>query len=121
MIYRGQGLNENSVTGERRGRYRLTFGDRDYLADTLGIRTDLDLRTLGETADMEVDWESTFYPKIPDANPDPNFWCRESHFSDGLSKYGREGDSWTRRVELYLLDCGVTEFEIAAFRAIMLE
>jgi len=204
MIYRGQGLNENSVTGERRGRCRLTVEDRDYLAGTLGIRTDLDLRTPGETADMEesplgrgvklvrssspfyrgiflkngapdrlhgtmatmaenfrvfcrrenypvyvhciggsdrtgslayillgvlgvdrhdmeVDWESTFYPKIPDANPDPNFWCRESHFNEGLSKYGEEGDSWTRRIELYLLDCGVTEDEIAAFRAIMLE
>ena len=71
--------------------------------------------------DLEVDWESTFYPKIPDENPDPKFWCRESHFNDGFSKYGKEGDSWNRRIELYLLDCGVTEAEIATFREIMLE
>jgi hypothetical protein len=71
--------------------------------------------------DLEVDWESTFYPKIPDENPDPHYWCRESHFNDGFSKYGKEGDSWNRRIELYLLDCGVTEAEIATFRDIMLE
>lgn len=71
--------------------------------------------------DLETDWESTFYPRIPDRNPDPNHWCRESHFNDGFSKYGKEGDSWNRRIELYLLDCGVTEAEIAAFRDIMLE
>ena len=71
--------------------------------------------------ELETDFESTFYPNIPDANPDPNFWRRESHFNDGFSKYGKEGDSWNRRIELYLLDCGVTEEEIAAFRSIMLE
>jgi hypothetical protein len=32
-----------------------------------------------------------------------------------------EGDSWNHRIELYLLDCGVTKDEIEAFRAIMLE
>ena len=71
--------------------------------------------------ELETDWESTFYPRIPDANPDPDFWCRESHFNDGFAKYGEEGDSWNRRIELYLLDCGVTADEIAAFRSIMLE
>lgn len=196
MAYRGQGLNDNSAMGERQGRNRLTVEDVKYLTGTLGIRTDLDLRSSGETADMsesplgpgvafilrssmcyrdifsdkgkqvmaknfrvfcdsknypiyfhciggadrtgalayvlngvlgvdrhdlETDWESTFYPKIPDENPDPNFWCRESHFNDGFAKYGSEGDSWNRRIELYLLDCGVTADEIAAFRKIMLE
>jgi len=196
MIFRGQGLNDNSITGETQGRNRLTVEDTKYLTRGLGIRTDLDLRSHGETADldesplgsgvkfvlrpsycyrdvfsdkgkkimaenfrefcdranypvyvhciggadrtgslcymllgvlgvdrhdMEVDWESTFYPRIPDENPDPKFWCRESHFNNGLSKYGEEGDSWSRRVELYLLDCGVTKEEIAAFRSIMLE
>ena len=196
MAYRGQGLNYNSVTGEVQGRNRLTVEDVKYLTGTLGIKTDLDLRGLGETADLkesplgpsvkfvlrstsayrgifeehgkkvmaenfrtfcdeknypiyfhciggadrtgslayimncvlgvsrheaETDWESTFYPRIPDANPDPNFWCRESHFNKGLSKYGRPEDSWQRRAELYLLDCGVTEDEIARFRKIMLE
>lgn len=71
--------------------------------------------------ELETDWESTFYPNIPDANPDPNFWCRESHFNNGFAKYGKEGDSWNRRIELYLLDCGVTQEEIEAFRSIMLE
>ena len=196
MAYRGQGLNSNSVTGETQGRNRLTVEDVKYLTGTLGIRTDLDLRSIGETADMsesplgkgvafilhpstcyrdifsdkgkqmmaknfrvfcdsknypiyfhciggadrtgalayvlngvlgvdrhdlETDWESTFYPRIPDESPDPNYWCRESHFNDGFAKYGREGDSWNRRIELYLLDCGVTEDEIARFRSIMLE
>ena len=65
--------------------------------------------------------KSTFYPRIPDANPDPNFWCRESHFANGFAKYGKEDDSWTHRIELYLLDCGVTKEEIATFREIMLE
>lgn len=71
--------------------------------------------------EMETDWESTFYPKIPDENPDPSFWCRESHFNDGFAKYGKDGDSWNRRIELYLLDCGITKAEIDVFRSIMLE
>ena len=196
MAFRGQGLNHNSVTGERQGRNRLMVEDVKYFTGTLGIRTDLDLRSKGETADLsesplgpgvtfvqrssahykgifgdhgkkimaenfrmfcdrknypiyfhciggadrtgalayvlngvlgvsrhelETDWESTFYPNIPDDNPDPEFWCRESHFNNGFAKYGKEGDSWNRRIELYLLDCGVTEAEIAEFRSIMLE
>ena len=196
MVFRSAGLNSNSATGEAQGRNRLTVEDVKYMTGTLGIRSDLDLRSSSETADMsesplgagvkyvqhssscydaifrengkkamaenfrhfcdrrnypvivhciggadrtgslcyvlngvlgvdrhdlEVDWESTFYPNIPDANPDPHYWCRESHFNDGFSKYGKEGDSWNRRIELYLLDCGVTEAEIATFRDIMLE
>ena len=81
----------------------------------------MSLPTLDERHELEADWESTFYPRIPDANPDPHFWCRESHFNNGFSKYGKEGDSWNRRIELYLLDCGVTQDEIKAFRSIMLE
>ena len=196
MVFRSAGLNDNSTTGESQGRNRLTVEDVKYLTGTLGIRSDLDLRSSSETADLaesplgagvkfvrrstssydgifrddgkarmaenfrhfcdrrnypvivhciggadrtgslsyvlngvlgvarhdlEVDWESTFYPKIPDENPDPHYWCRESHFNDGFSKYGKDGDSWNRRIELYLLDCGVTEAEIATFREIMLE
>ena len=34
---------------------------------------------------------------------------------------GADGGTWQRRIELYLLDCGVTEAEIAAFKSIMLE
>ena len=196
LVYRGQGLNDNSVTGETQGRNRLTVEDVKYLTGTLGIRTDLDLRGYGEVVDMkesplgagvafinnasscykgifgelgkkvmaknfrvfcdrknypvyfhciggadrtgslayvmngvlgvdrhllETDWESTFYPRIPDENPDPNFWCRESHFNEGFSKYGDANASWNDRIVLYLKDCGVTDAEIAAFRDIMLE
>ena len=195
MAYRGQGLNDNSITGERRGRNRLTVEDVEYLTGTLGIRTDLDLRGEGEIADLtasplgksvkfvwnssrsykgiftpegkavmaknfrvfcnpknypvyfhciggadrtgalayvlngvlgvsrqelETDWESTFYPRIPDEHPDPNFWCRESHFNEGFSKYGGANASWNDRIVLYLKDCGITDAEIAAFRKIML-
>ena len=195
MIYRGQGLNDNSATGDEQGRNRLTVEDVKYLKGTLGIKTDLDLRGIGETADlvssplgndvkfilhssacyagvftkdgmktmaknfrvfcdpanypvyfhciggadrtgslayvmngvlgvsrqeMETDWESTFYPRIPDDNPDPKHWCRESHFNNGISKYGDDGMSWTDRVVLYLKDCGITDAEIAKFREIML-
>ena len=195
-VFRGRALNENSVTGDAPGRNCLTVEDLHYLTRTIGIRTDLDLRSKGEVADMkesplgpgvtfinrssqcyvaifsekgkkvmaenfrvfcnpenypiyvhciggadrtgslvyvmlgvlglsrhdlETEWESTFYPNLPDANPDPKFWCRESHFNDGFGRYGKEGDSWNRRIELYLLDCGVTADEIATFRSIMLE
>jgi len=51
LIYRGQGLNDNSILGER-GFDRLTLSDVDYLTKTLGIRTDLDLRSAGEISQM---------------------------------------------------------------------
>ena len=196
MVYRGQGLNDNSVTGEERGLNRLTVEDVGYLTGALGIRTDLDLRSQGEIADMEgsplgeavnfiwhssqcykgifskdgmktmaknfrvfcdrknypvyfhciggadrtgslayvmngvlgvsrheteTDWESTFYPRIPDENPDPDYWCRESHFNNGFVKYGSADTPWNERIVLYLKDCGITDAEIAAFRGIMLE
>ena len=195
MIFRGQGLNDNSVTGEAQGSNRLTVEDVKYMTGTLGIRTDLDLRGIGEIADMkesplgksvsfiwhpsscyrgifsekgmktmaenfrvfcdrknypvyfhciggadragslayvlngalgvsrhelETDWESTFYPRIPDENPDPEFWCRESHFNNGFAKYGDADTSWNDRIVLYLKACGITDAEIAAFRDIML-
>ena len=73
--------------------------------------------------DIETDWESTFYPNIPDdiRESEPGFWCRESHFTDGLMKYGAEGDSWQRRIELYFLDCGLTPEELGRLRDLMLE
>ena len=54
LAYRGQGLNSNSITGERRGRNRLTVEDVEYFTGTLGVKTDLDLRSKGETADLAV-------------------------------------------------------------------
>lgn len=54
LVFRGQGLNDNSVNGEVAGRDRLTSNDVRYLHDVLGIRTELDLRNDGETADLSV-------------------------------------------------------------------
>ena len=199
MIYRGQGLNDNSATGEIRGRNRLTAADVEYMTGTLGIKTDLDQRSPGEVADMtasplgpsvkwihnssscyagifledgkkamaknfrvfcdpanypiyfhciggadragslaytlngilgverhllNTDWESTFYPTLPEMRSDykdHTFWCGEWHFDDGFAKYGDANTSWNKRIELYLLDCGVTMEEIEKFRSIMLE
>ena len=197
LVYRGQGLNNNSPDGAAKGRNRLTVEDVEYLTGTLGIRTDLDLRTPCETAgldgksplgpsvkfihhssacyegiftpsgkktmaknfrvfcdranypiyfhciggadrtgalgyvlngvlgvdrrELETDWESTFYPNIPDENPDPKYWCRESHFNDGFGKYGSADMTWNDRIVLYLKDCGITDEEIEAFRTIMLD
>ena len=74
--------------------------------------------------DLETDWESTFYPTLPEMRKDytgPSYWCGENHFNDGFAKYGDASTSWNDRIELYLLDCGVTKEEIAKFRSIMLE
>ena len=200
LVYRGQGLNDNSVDGVLRGRSRLTVEDVTYLKETLGIRTDLDLRNRRETANMSVsplgpditfisrpshsyghifspdgkkvmaanfrvfcdrrnypvyfhciggadrtgalayvmngvlgvsrreiegDWESTFYPDVPGADEGPDSteraWNSEWHFNLGFARYGTAEDSWNRRIELYLLDCGITAEEIETFRSIMLE
>ena len=72
---------------------------------------------------LGTDWEHTFYPNLPDnySNGDPKFWRLYHHFGDGIGKYGKENDPLSRRIELYLIDCGVSPDEIAAFRRIMLE
>jgi len=196
MLFRGQGLNENSVSGIDRGRIRLTVEDVRYMTKVLGITTDLDLRGSRETGamegsplgasvrfvnrsspfyagifhpsgmktmaanfrvfcdrknypiyfhciggadrtgslayvlngvlgvgkeDLERDWESTFYNgmSIPGVD-DPKHARGTQHFDAGFAKYGKPGDPLARRIELYLLACGVTEAEIAAFRSIML-
>ena len=198
MIYRSQGLNDNSVDGVAKGKNRLTVADVEYLTGTLGIRTDLDLRGPGEVAgldgvsplgkdvryvnrssscyagifsehgkkvmaenfrtfldrtnypilfhciggadrtgalgyvlngvlgvsrqELETDWESTFYPNIPNRDKAGKLlWNSESHFNDGFGKYGDANASWNDRVVLYLKDCGITDAEIASFRALMLE
>jgi protein-tyrosine phosphatase len=200
MVYRSQGLNNNSVDGILKGKNRLTVSDVEYLTGTLGIRTDLDLRTACETAGMngvsplgasvafihhsspsykgvfddsgksvmaknfrvfcdernypilfhciggadrtgalgyvlngvlgvsrqelETDWESTFYPNIPGAREKEDgdhVWNSEWHFNEGFGKYGGKDATWNERIELYLLDCGITREEIEKFRSIMLE
>lgn len=53
MAFRGEGLNDNSVSGDAVGRNRLTVEDVSYLVRTLGIKTDLDLRTPREVHGMK--------------------------------------------------------------------
>ena len=45
MVFRGEGLNDNSPSGEIPGRSKLMVEDVAYLKDVLGIKTDLDLRS----------------------------------------------------------------------------
>ncbi len=74
--------------------------------------------------DLEVDWESTFYPTLPEMSPGysgTNFWRRIQYFAEGFSRYGDENTTWNERIRLYLLDCGITDEEIDRFRSIMLE
>lgn len=198
MVFRGQGLNDNSVTGDEPGANRLTVEDVHYLTQKLGIRTDLDLRTDREIGgltnsplaacgatinyirhsspaykemftdegrkitaknfrvftnranypiyfhciagadrtgslayilngvlgvsqhDLEVDWEHTFYPKLPISN-DPNHWQLEKHLTDGVGACGEANATWTERCYAYLISCGITKEEIETFRNIMLE
>ena len=200
MVYRSQGLNSNSVDGIMKGKNRMMVSDVEYLTGTLGIRTDLDLRSDCETAGMggvsplgasvafvhnpstcyngifggsgksvmarnfrvfcdernypilfhciggadrtgalgyvlngvlgvsrqglETDWESTFYPSIPggrEKEGGEHVWNSEWHFNEGFGKYGGKDATWNERIELYLLDCGITREEIEKFRSIMLE
>lgn len=198
ILYRSQGLNDNSEDGVTAGENRLMITDAAYLEKTLGIRTDLDLRSDGEVADLKespigpgvkfmrnpsaaykdifgasgkrsiavsfracndpsnlpllfhciggadrtgslafvlngllgvsehdlvYDWELTFYPNVPDFVEPGNadYWQRVQHLLKGFATYGVASDPLQRRIELYLLDCGITADEIAAFRARMLE
>ena len=199
MAFRGQGLNDNSATGGREGRNRLYVEDIKYLTKTLGVKTDLDLRTAKETAnmkesplgsgvrfvrrssasyhgifkpkgkkvmaqnfrefcdeknypiyfhciagadrtgalayilngvlgvdrhDLETDWEATFYPNLPGLRrncADTKFGRCVRRLTEGISKYGAPDTPWSGKIELYLLDCGVTREEIEKFRSIMLE
>ena len=73
---------------------------------------------------LNTDWESTFYPTLPEMRSeykDHTFWCGEWHFDEGFAKYGDANATWNQRIELYLLACGVTKEEIEKFRSIMLE
>lgn len=199
LVFRGQELNDKSVTGAAKGRNRLTVADVNCLVGDFGIKTDLDLRNLREVGDLsesplgptvnfvhrssfcyggifteqgkkamaenfrlfcdkanypvyfhcvggadrtgalayvlngvlgvdrhdlETDWEATFYPVLPEMRDDytgKQYWCRKQHFDIGLCKYGDGSTAWHKRVELYLLDCGVAKSEVDAFRKIMLE
>ena len=54
MLIRGERLNENSGNYLYPGRNRLTVEDLNVFRNELKIRTDLDLRSKGETAGMTV-------------------------------------------------------------------
>ena len=89
-------------------------------ADRTGALAYMLLGALGVSQhDAETDWESTFYPTIPDEDASRN--DREALFLEGLSKYGGADASWNDRVVLYLKDCGITDAELAALREILLE
>ena len=195
LVYRGQGLNDNSLVEIGCGRNRLMVEDVVFMTETLGIKTDLDLRSDREAAamkcsplgpgvkfirrsspqygkifsssgrktmaanfrvfcdrtnypvyfhciagadrtgtlayvlngilgvakeDLERDWESTFYPELPGADA-PGRTRSAAHFDKGFAKYGSKDDTLQRRIELYLLDAGVTPAEIETFKSIMLE
>ena len=73
--------------------------------------------------DLILGWEQRFLPNMPEieAKGDPKYWRLCRHLLDGLRKYGKPDDTWNRRIELYLIDCGITSEEIARFRKIMLD
>ena len=198
MVFRGQGLNFNSVDGEIPGDTWLTIRSAAELTKRQGIRTDLDLRSsqeagktqtspLGESVryirnggaagsphykgiftsagmktmaenfrvfcdrrnypvyfhcvggadrtgslafvlcgilgvsekDLATGWEHRFYPALP--KDDPKNWRCYRQLTDGMLKYGKVGDPMKKRIELYLLACGVKPEEIDRFRSIMLE
>ena len=198
MVFRGQGLNFNSIDGEIPGDTWLTIRSATELTKRQGIRTDLDLRSIQEAGktktsplgesiryirnggaagaphykdiftpagmktmaenfrvfcdrrnypvyfhcvggadrtgslafvlcgilgvsekDLATGWEHRFYPDLPKDNPQ-NWRCYR-HLTDGMLKYGKAGDPMKKRIELYLLACGVKPEEIERFRSIMLE
>ena len=72
--------------------------------------------------ELETDWESTFYPTIPDVDSEGNpVWNSGRHFDIGFSRYGMDDASWNDRIVLYLRDCGIGNDEIERFRRIMLK
>ena len=70
--------------------------------------------------DLDRDWESTFYPNLPGVE-DPSHWRSLAPLDKGFANYGAEGERLQRRIELYLLDIGITPDEIATFKSIMLD
>lgn len=92
--------------------------------------------TLGVSRnDLELDWESTFYPGIPgyclkkadggkyDRLEDGTkvVWNDARFFDEGFRRYGDDSSTWNERIVLYLRSCGITDEEIRRFREIMLE
>jgi len=92
-------------------------------ADRTGSLAYILLGILGvDEHDAIIDWEHTFYPKMPDFRKgfSKDYWRREQHLQNGLKKYGGKNATFEERCRLYLLDCGITEKEIEKIRAILL-
>ena len=70
--------------------------------------------------DLECDWECTFLPDLPCLQNNCERRCCSLVFRE-LEKYGTPEDTLAKRIEIYLLDCGVTEEEIRAIRKLYLE
>ncbi len=95
-------------------------------ADRTGSLAYVLLGVLGvDRHDLEVDWESTFYPKMPPETENgyagEMIWRDYRQFDAGFSRYGDPNAPLDERIALYLLDCGVTQAEIDRFREIMLD
>jgi len=75
--------------------------------------------------DLETDWESTFYPTLVEMRPDytgHDYWINLHHLDEGFARYGDANATWNERIVAYLkTECGITDEEIARFRALMLE
>lgn len=69
--------------------------------------------------ELETDWESTFYPQLPDALQKSR-GRSERHFIQGFEKYGDACATLRERISLYLNSCGITDGELKTFREIML-
>jgi len=61
-----------------------------------------------------------FKAEVPGVE-DPGSWRSLSPLDKGFANYGAEGERLQRRIELYLLDIGITPDEIATFKSIMLD
>ena len=72
---------------------------------------------------LEIDWEHSFYPDVPDdpGRKKPSTGRSVMQLVRGMEKFGAPGDTMQKRIELYLKSCGITDEEIATFRSIMLE
>ena len=115
--------------------FRIFCDERNYPiyfhctggADRTGSLAYVLLGVLGvDRHDIEVDWESTFYPDgLPEQekhyNPSRPDWRDLRHFDNGFAAYGDINSSWNEGIVRYLRDCGITQAEIDRFRSIMLE
>lgn len=70
--------------------------------------------------DLECDWEITFLPDLPCLTRNCKSRCCSLVFH-GLEKYGTQEDTLAHKIELYLLECGVTPEEMNRLKKMLLE